>query len=59
MLHEKIYDSFLNKLVKVYSTVKIGNQFESETLLCPLHSKKSIKLYEEGIEEIKKQVIIC
>ncbi len=57
MIHEKVYDSFIKKIMKVYETVKIGNQFDPQTLLCPLHSKKSLQIYEEGLKEIQKQVI--
>ncbi len=28
ILHEKIYDSFVEKLVKAYSTIKIGDPLE-------------------------------
>ena len=40
----------------MYSTVKIGDQFDPQTLMGPLHSKKSMQIYEDGIAEIQKQV---
>jgi len=55
VLHEKIYDEFLAKLIKAYEMIKVGDSFDSETLCGPLHSKSQIKEYLEGIEEIKKQ----
>jgi len=55
ILHEKVYDAFVEKLVKVYETVRIGDPFDPNTLLGPLHTKSAIKEYLEGIEEIKKQ----
>jgi aldehyde dehydrogenase family 7 protein A1 len=55
ILHEKIYDQFLSRLVKAYETVKIGDPFDSSTLCGPLHSKGQVKQYLDGLEEIKKQ----
>jgi aldehyde dehydrogenase family 7 member A1 len=55
ILHEKIYDDFVAKLVKAYETIKIGDSFDPETLCGPLHSKSQVKEYLEGLEEIKKQ----
>ena len=48
----------LEKLLKVYPTIRIGDPFDPNTLLGPLHTKSAMKEYEEGIEEIKKQVFI-
>lgn len=55
IIHEKIYDEFVEKLTKAYATIKIGDPFDSNTLCGPLHSKAQIKEYLEGLEEIKKQ----
>ena len=55
ILHEKIYDDYLERLVKAYATIKIGDPFDPNTLCGPLHSKAQIKEYLEGLEEIKKQ----
>lgn len=37
LIHEKIYDSFVEKLVKAYSSIKIGDPLEEGTL-CALNS---------------------
>jgi len=55
ILHEKIYDEFVEKLKKVYATIKIGDPFNKETLIGPLHTQNQVKEYLEGLEEIKKQ----
>lgn len=41
-LHDSIYDNFVNRMVRAYKTVKIGNPMDSETLMGPLHSKMGI-----------------
>lgn len=54
-LQESIYDGFVEKLVKSYSSVKIGNQLDEETLVGPLHNQMGVDIYTNAIEEIKKQ----
>ena len=54
-LQESVYDGFVDKLVKSYSTVKIGDPLDTETLMGPLHSKLGIELYLKAIDEIKAQ----
>jgi len=55
LLHESVYDAFVERMVKTYPRLKIGNPFEKETLVGPLHSKQSVDNYMKGLEEIKKQ----
>lgn len=55
IIHEDVYEQVRDKLVKVYGSIKIGNPLEQGTLMGPLHTKASIKEYEEGIETIKAQ----
>ena len=60
-IHSKHYDSFVEKLVKAYKTVKIGDPMNQETLCGPLHSKMSIDIYEKCIEKVKESgcKILC
>jgi aldehyde dehydrogenase family 7 protein A1 len=55
VLHEKIYDKFVASLVSAYGNLKPGNPLTPGTLLGPLHAESSVKEYEDGIAEIKKQ----
>lgn len=55
LLHEDIYDKFLDKLLKAYEQIKPGNPLEKDTLLGPLHTKKSVKEFENNILKIKNQ----
>ncbi|NJE62071.1 aldehyde dehydrogenase family protein [Thermococcus sp. 21S7] len=50
ILHERIYGEFLDKLIKVYKGVKIGNPFEPDTLIGPLIDEEAVKKYEEAVE---------
>lgn len=55
IIHEKVYDEMLEKLLKAYKQVKVGNAVEKDTLCGPLHSELSMKGFEEGIKKIKAQ----
>jgi aldehyde dehydrogenase family 7 protein A1 len=56
ILHEKVYDEFVNKLKKAYETIRIGDPLNDKDTLCgPLHTKSQIKEYLDGLETIKKQ----
>uniref|UniRef100_T1JGM2 aldehyde dehydrogenase (NAD(+)) n=1 Tax=Strigamia maritima TaxID=126957 RepID=T1JGM2_STRMM len=53
-LHEKIYDTVLDRLKKAYTQVRIGDPLEPTTLYGPMHSKLGVQLYQAAIESAKK-----
>jgi len=55
VLHEKIYDQFLPRLVNAYKQVKIGNPLDDSVLCGPLHTKSAIKEYQHGLKTIQEQ----
>lgn len=56
ILHEDIYDKFLNALINAYkSAITIGDPLDPKNLMGPLHTKAAVKEFTEGIDEIKKQ----
>ncbi|XP_044496301.1 aldehyde dehydrogenase family 7 member B4-like isoform X2 [Mangifera indica] len=55
ILHESIYQTVLDQLVKLYQQVKVGDPLEKGTLLGPLHTPTSRQNFEKGIEKIKAQ----
>lgn len=54
IIHEKVYDKLVERLAKVYSSIKIGDPLNKEILMGPLHTKAAIKEYTEGLETIKQ-----
>ena len=54
IIHESIYDNFVDKLKNVYSQIRIGDPLDTNNLMGPVHNKAAIKEYLEGLEEIKK-----
>ncbi|THG05832.1 hypothetical protein TEA_009009 [Camellia sinensis var. sinensis] len=55
ILHESVYQTVLDQLLKVYKQVKIGDPLEKGTLLGPLHTRTSREKFEKGMEIIKSQ----
>ncbi|KAI0495958.1 hypothetical protein KFK09_022265 [Dendrobium nobile] len=55
LLHESIYQEFLDQLLAVYQQVKIGDPLDNGTLLGPLHTPISKENFVKGIEVIKSQ----
>ncbi|KAL4195758.1 hypothetical protein AMTRI_Chr04g242680 [Amborella trichopoda] len=55
LLHESIYQNFVDQLVDVYKQVKIGDPLEKGTLLGPLHTQASKANFQRGIEVITSQ----
>ena len=54
IIHESVYDSLVERLKKVYGSLKIGNPLDLAHIMGPLHTKAAVKEYTEGLEMIKK-----
>ena len=50
IIHESIYDSFLEKLINAYKQVKIGDPLDNSTLMGPLVSEQAVDNYLNAIE---------
>ena len=55
LVHESLYDSFKDRLVKAYNTVKIGDPLNPDNLMGPLHTRAAVKEFTDGIEVIRAQ----
>ncbi len=54
-MHEKVYDDVVERLKKAYGQLKIGDPLDAGTLYGPLHTKHSVQLYLNAIDDVKKQ----
>lgn len=56
MIHEKLYDAFLQKLVMRYKGLmkRVGHPLEASTLYGPLHNQLAVDNYKATIEEALK-----
>ncbi|KAJ3081801.1 Alpha-aminoadipic semialdehyde dehydrogenase, partial [Quaeritorhiza haematococci] len=54
-LHEEIHDEFLDRLIKAYQQVRIGDPLKEGTLCGPLHTKAAVEHYRKGLVDVKAQ----
>ena len=55
LVHESCADALLDRLVKAYKQVRIGNPLDSDVLLGPLIDHVAVETYRAAIDEIKKE----
>ena len=55
IIHEKVYDSFVNKLTKAYQQIKIGDPLDANNHMGPLIDKDAVNMYLKAIEACKKE----
>lgn len=54
IIHESVYDQVIEPLVKAFRQVRIGNPLDANVLCGPLNSERSVQVYLDTIELIKK-----
>ena len=55
IIHESVYGTFTQKLVKAYNQLKIGDPLDAKNHMGPLIDKDAVKMYLASIEQCKKQ----
>lgn len=55
IIHENVYDRFVEKLTKAYQQIKIGDPLDSKNHMGPLIDKNAVALYLQSIEACKKE----
>lgn len=55
LVHESIKDEFVERLVKAYNQVTIGDPIIEENLMGPLIDDGAVKDYEHAIDEVQKE----
>jgi aldehyde dehydrogenase (NAD+) len=55
IIHENVYDRFVEKLTKAYQQIKIGDPLDAHNHMGPLIDKEAVKLYLQSIEACKKE----
>jgi aldehyde dehydrogenase (NAD+) len=57
ILHESIYDRFLERLIAVYQQARqrIGNPLNPDTLIGPLIDKAAVAMMQEALEAVKAE----
>jgi aldehyde dehydrogenase (NAD+) len=55
IIHESVYDSFREKLVKAYSQLRVGDPLDEHNHVGPLIDKDAVSSYLKSIEACKQQ----
>jgi aldehyde dehydrogenase (NAD+) len=55
IIHENIYDKFVERIIKGYQQITIGNPLEDDILMGPLVDKAAIETMQDALEQLKKQ----
>lgn len=55
IIHEHVYDVFVQKLVKAYEQIKIGNPLDTNNHMGPLIDKQAVEMYLASIEKCKNE----
>jgi aldehyde dehydrogenase (NAD+) len=55
IVHSRIYDEFVRKLVSTYGTVRVGDPLEKDTLVGPLINEAAVKDYIHAIKSAMEQ----
>ena len=55
IVHEKIADAFLDRLVRAYRSVKIGDPWEDGVLMGPLINQKAVDAMQQALTTAKQQ----
>jgi len=55
IVHERVYDSFKDKLVNAYSQLKIGNPLDENMHVGPLIDQAAVNAYLNSIEQCKRE----
>lgn len=55
IVQEPIYDRLMERLVKAYGQVKVGDPLHEGVLCGPLHTKDAVGIYKAALESVKSQ----
>lgn len=57
LLHESLYDAFLERLIAVYrqASTRIGNPLNPDTLIGPLIDRQAVQTMQEALAEVQAQ----
>jgi aldehyde dehydrogenase (NAD+) len=55
IIHESVYDTFKNNLIKAYGQIRIGNPLDPKTLVGPLIDKNAVNDFTNAIAAVKNE----
>jgi len=55
IIHESVYNTFREKLVKAYGQLRIGDPLNTHNHVCPLIDHAAVNMYLQAIQQCKQQ----
>jgi len=55
IVHESVYDTVKENLVKAYGQIKVGNPLDENNHMGPVIDKDAVSMYESALEKIEKE----
>ena len=55
IIHESVYDTFRDKLIKAYQQIRIGDPLNENNHVGPLIDTNAVKMYLQSVEQCKQQ----
>jgi aldehyde dehydrogenase (NAD+) len=55
IIHEKVYDEFMKKLLKAYKQLKIGDPLDENNHVGPLIDQDAVYAFTQALERLKKE----
>ncbi len=55
IIHESVYDTFRDKLIKAYKQLRIGDPLDENNHVGPLIDKDAVKMYNESVAKCKAE----
>ncbi|KAL0082317.1 Aldehyde/histidinol dehydrogenase [Phycomyces blakesleeanus] len=55
IVHESVYDSLIERLIKAYGQVKVGDPLDDGVLCGPLHTEAAVSTYKQVLDSVIKQ----
>lgn len=55
LVHEKVFDTFIAKMIGAYKQIRIGNPLQEGILMGPLVSQVAVDAYKSAMERVSKE----
>ncbi len=55
IVHESLYDTVRDNLVKAYDQIKVGNPLDESNHMGPVIDKGAVSMYESALEKVEKE----
>lgn len=55
IVQESVYDELIQRLLKAYAQIKVGDPLDNGILCGPLHTKAAVDVYQQTLQDVQQQ----